>query len=272
MAEQSRVIITSGILRVCSTLDIWSSPCELYSISVLQNSTLVIPSFRGPTATAFLEWITPSSLSSLNPYTSTLSVILNEKGGIIDDTVITKHAQDAFYVVTNAGRRDRDLPWFQEKLSEWNSGENGKEGPVELEILDGWGLLALQGKFFSGLVRSQSPRLTCLMAGPEAAEYLQSLTSYDLQELTFGKSAFVPMEGFNLHVARGGYTGEDGFEVISTFYFPISIKPEAYFLDLNTAVSNSRGSETFVEIARTAHRPRGARQSSSRSRYVSLWQ
>lgn len=51
------------------------------------------------------------------------------------------------------------------------------------------------------------------MIGPEAAQYLQGLTSFDLKELTFGKSAFVPIEGFNLHVARGGYTGEDGFEV-----------------------------------------------------------
>ena len=49
--------------------------------------------------------------------------------------------------------------------------------------------------------------------GPEAAQYLQGLTSFDLRELTFGRSAFVPIEGFNLHVARGGYTGEDGFEV-----------------------------------------------------------
>ena len=51
------------------------------------------------------------------------------------------------------------------------------------------------------------------VSGPEAAVYLQNLTSFDLKELTFGKSAFVPIEGFNLHVARGGYTGEDGFEV-----------------------------------------------------------
>jgi glycine cleavage system aminomethyltransferase T len=51
------------------------------------------------------------------------------------------------------------------------------------------------------------------MSGPKAAEYLQGLTSFDLRKLTFGKSAFVPIEGFNLHVARGGYTGEDGFEV-----------------------------------------------------------
>jgi aminomethyltransferase len=104
-------------------------------------------SFRGRTATAFLEWITPSSLSSLPPYTSTLSVILNESGGIIDDTIVTKHADDAFYVVTNAGRRDRDLAWFREKLQEWNNSERARDGRVELETLDGWGLVALQGQF-----------------------------------------------------------------------------------------------------------------------------
>jgi aminomethyltransferase len=149
--------------------------------------------FRGASATDFLEWLTPSSLSSLAPYSSTLSVLLNEGGGIIDDTVITKHAEDAFYVVTNAGRRARDLSWFEERLDEWNSSDKASKGKVELEIMDGWGLLALQG--------------------PDAAQYLQNLTSFDLRSLTFGRSAFVPIGGFNLHVARGGYTGEDGFEV-----------------------------------------------------------
>lgn len=151
-----------------------------------------------------MEWLSPSALKSLDPYHSTLSVLLNENGGIIDDTIITKHSNEAYYVVTNAGRRDRDLPWFQAKLEEWNSSERGKEGPVELEILEGWGLLALQG--------------------PEAASYLQTLTSFDLKRLTFGKSAFVPIEGFNLHVARGGYTGEDGFEVSTPFRVRICTK------------------------------------------------
>ena len=49
--------------------------------------------------------------------------------------------------------------------------------------------------------------------GPASADLLQALTSYDLRALTFGRSAFVPLEGINVHVARGGYTGEDGFEV-----------------------------------------------------------
>ncbi len=42
---------------------------------------------------------------------------------------------------------------------------------------------------------------------------MQGLTSFDLRGLTFSRSAFIPIKGFNLHVARGGYTGEDGFEV-----------------------------------------------------------
>ncbi|KAF8739530.1 hypothetical protein AX14_009300 [Amanita brunnescens Koide BX004] len=156
---------------------------------------MVQTTFRGPTATTFLEHLTPSSLSALPAYSSSLSVLLNPQGGIIDDTIITKHSAEAFYVVTNAGRREEDLAWITSQLKEWNSpgGPGGQNGPVEMEVMEGWGLIALQG--------------------PQAASYLQSLTSFDLRSLTFGKSAYVPIEGFNLHVARGGYTGEDGFEI-----------------------------------------------------------
>ncbi|OJT11080.1 hypothetical protein TRAPUB_12409 [Trametes pubescens] len=159
------------------------------SVGLFDVSHMVQSIIRGPTATEFLEWITPSDLQSLPAYSSTLSVLLNENGGIIDDLMITKHAEDAFYLVTNAGRRSRDIPWFHQAIKEWNK----KHDPIELEILADWGLLALQG--------------------PEAAQYLQGLTSFDLRELTFGKCAWVPVEGFNLHVTRGGYTGEDGFEI-----------------------------------------------------------
>jgi aminomethyltransferase len=179
------------------------------------EQTKNLSSFRGPTATQFLEWLTPSSLSTLVPYTSTLSVLLNEHGGIIDDTVITKHASDAFYVVTNAGRRTEDLAWFDARLTEWNSSDRAKDGPVEHEVLDGWGLLALQGMSYPPFGdRTYCKKKTIkILTGPASADHLQALTSYDLRALTFGRSAFVPLEGINVHVARGGYTGEDGFEV-----------------------------------------------------------
>lgn len=191
---------------------IWSNQSMVATLHQLFECSIRPYSFRGKTATEFLEWLTPSSLSVLGPYSSTLSVILNEDGGIIDDTVITKHASDAFYVVTNASRRDRDLTWFKQKLEEWNASEKGKNGRVEMEVLENWGLLALQGSTMSLVMNCGSVKFFH-SAGPKAAPYLQTLTSYDLRGLTFGKSAFVPIEGFNLHVARGGYTGEDGFEV-----------------------------------------------------------
>ena len=59
--------------------------------------------------------------------------------------MITKYADDAFYVVMNAARGTEDLAWFEARLAEWNTGERSKDGPVEHEVLEGWGLLALQG-------------------------------------------------------------------------------------------------------------------------------
>lgn len=139
----------------------------------------------GPGATEVLEQITPSDLKSLAPFTSTLSVLLNEKGGIVDDTIISKHGEDEFYIVTNAGCRDKDMAFIKGALA---------SGPrsVKHEIIGG-GLLALQG--------------------PSAAESLQKFTAFDLKDIKFGQSAFVSILGDKYHVARGGYTGEDGFEI-----------------------------------------------------------
>ncbi|CAE6468416.1 unnamed protein product [Rhizoctonia solani] len=169
------------------------------SVGLFDVSHMVQSYISGPSATAFLEYLTPSSLSSLPEFSSTLSVLLNENGGIIDDTIISKHAPDVYYVVTNAGRRERDLAWFQEQIEKWNNEEGkGRGKEVNIEVLENWGLVALQG--------------------PKAAEVLQNISSFDFTSLVFGRSAFVDITGIRCHVARGGYTGEDGFE--------ISIPPE----------------------------------------------
>ncbi len=149
----------------------------------------------------------PSSLDSLAPFSSTLSVLLNEEGGIIDDMLVTKlDHEERFYVVTNAGRSVEDRYWIKKKVDDWNAhvrreggGRREREGEViKWETLDGWGLLALQG--------------------PKAVEVLQSLTQMDLGGMKFGQSGYVEIgkEGVRCHVARGGYTGEDGFEVGSS--------------------------------------------------------
>ena len=151
--------------------------------------------FTGPSSQSFLMSLTPSSLHSLPPYTSTLSVLLNDEGGIIDDTIITKQSNDdEWYVVTNAGRIKEDVAHIEAKLAEWNAANGGKE--VQWERMDGRGLLALQG--------------------PKSADVLQAITKgVKLEDMNFGQAVWAEVgeEGARCHIARGGYTGEDGFEV-----------------------------------------------------------
>ena len=166
------------------------------SAGLFDVSHMLQHTFKGASAQSFLSSLVPSSLSGLQPFTSTLSVLLNEGGGVIDDTIITKHDDNAFYVVTNAGRSAEDTAWIQQRLDAWNSSHSGEA--VEWTRLEGWGLLALQG--------------------PRAADVLQGLTETDLKQIKFGQCAFAELDAgegksVRCHIARGGYTGEDGFEV-----------------------------------------------------------
>ncbi|RFU35929.1 hypothetical protein B7463_g321, partial [Scytalidium lignicola] len=174
--------------------------------SLFDVSHMVQHHFSGPGATAFLERVTPAALKTLPAHHSTLSTLLWPiTGGIVDDTIVTRLEPELFYVVTNADCREKDLKYFAEQLKEFK--EQGGE-KVEWNILEGQGLVALQGPLAEEILRS-------VMADPNEV---------NLKELFFGQSAFITIRLSNgqlsspLHVSRGGYTGEDGFE--------ISIKPE----------------------------------------------
>ncbi|KAI0176208.1 hypothetical protein GGR52DRAFT_589945 [Hypoxylon sp. FL1284] len=159
--------------------------------------------FEGPGATAFLQRVTPSGLKELAPYHSTLSALLwPGTGGIVDDTIVTKLADDeSYYVVTNAACRDKDLAYLGEQLAAWR--KDPANGAVEHRVLDGQGLVALQGPLAEEI-------LAGVLADPAAT---------NLPELYFGQCrwASVKVAGGrvvgDVLVSRGGYTGEDGFEV-----------------------------------------------------------
>lgn len=154
--------------------------------SVFDVSHMVQFKLKGPSVCDFLEKLTPAGCRELENNTSTLSVLTNENGGIIDDTILTKHTDDSFYIVTNAACRDKDLLHISTQLREW-----GK--PLQMELMDDCGLIAVQG--------------------PESASILQDHTNDSLSKLKFGNSAYMDIAGIKCHVARGGYTGEDGFEI-----------------------------------------------------------
>lgn len=143
--------------------------------------------FEGEDAAAFLQKITPIDLSQLEPFTSSLSVLLNNNGGIIDDTIITKHGDNNYYMVTNAGCRDKDLAFIKSELDAFKN--------VSHSTFEGT-LLAVQG--------------------PEAGSLIQKFTSEKLQNVIFGQTQFLKLNSVidsEIHLSRTGYTGEDGFEL-----------------------------------------------------------
>ncbi|CAF9935593.1 Aminomethyltransferase, mitochondrial [Imshaugia aleurites] len=159
----------------------------------------------GPGAAPLLETITPSSTASLPIDHSTLSCLLNPaNGGIVDDTVITRLGPELFYLVTNAACKANDIAYLEEQIESRDT----SHGTVEWEILNDWGLIALQGPLSADVLQQ-----ALVTAGVE---------DVDLKALYFGQCKHVklslsPQQSSDpdtpVLISRGGYTGEDGFEI-----------------------------------------------------------
>jgi aminomethyltransferase len=157
--------------------------------------------FSGPGATAFLEKVTPAAIAELGTHRSGLSTLLwPVTGGIVDDTIITRLGPELFYVVTNAGCREKDLEYFTEQLEAFKCSGGEK---VDWEVLEDWGLIALQGPLSEDILSS-------VLVEPEVVK---------LKEMYFGQSKYIKIKLLGMEVSspllisRGGYTGEDGFEI-----------------------------------------------------------
>ena len=94
----------------------------------------------GKDAKAFLETVVVADVQGLAPGASSLTLITNESGGIIDDSVIT-NADDHIYMVVNGACKDKDLVHLREKLTEFAAAG----GDVTLDVMESNSLVALQG-------------------------------------------------------------------------------------------------------------------------------
>ncbi|CAI9783926.1 unnamed protein product [Fraxinus pennsylvanica] len=73
-------------------------------------------SLKGKDCIHFLEKLVVADLVDLAPGSKTLTVFTNEKGGAIDDLVITKVTDDHIYLVVNTRCRDKDLAHIEEHM------------------------------------------------------------------------------------------------------------------------------------------------------------
>lgn len=102
----------------------------------------------------FMESLTVADVAGAAENKAQLSVFTNEKGGIIDDTIITRTNLDYLFVVINAGCRDKDIAHMRAHEAQFRGA--GKD--VKLELIEDHALVALQGtwQFGFGLWLSRS--------------------------------------------------------------------------------------------------------------------
>ncbi len=155
----------------------------LFDISHMAEFTVV-----GRDAGAFLDSALAGHLSTMKIGKAKYSLLLDEHGGVIDDVIVYRRGDDDFLVISNAGNRALVAAAFTDRL----------RGELTLEdISDDYALIAVQG-----------PRAREILTatGGVAVDGIDALGYYAWLGGTY--------VGADLFVARTGYTGEDGFELL----------------------------------------------------------
>jgi aminomethyltransferase len=140
---------------------------------------------KGPNALALIQKVSSNDASVLVDGKAQYSCMPNGNGGIIDDLIIYRIANDHYFLVVNASNIEKDWNWIS----------SHNDLGVEMNNLsDEYSLLAIQG--------------------PKAAEAMQSLTSIDLSNMTYYTFQYGTFAGIdNVMVSATGYTGSGGFEI-----------------------------------------------------------
>ncbi|MEM3783561.1 MAG: glycine cleavage system aminomethyltransferase GcvT [Candidatus Bathyarchaeia archaeon] len=139
----------------------------------------------GKDAENFLNHVITNDASTLTPNSALYSVMCNEKGGIIDDFVVSRLEEEKFLLVPNATNREKDYNWLV---------KNAENFDVKVEdISDKAAMFAVQG--------------------PKAEKTLQNICATDLSKIERFKCASAKLADVDVFLSRTGYTGEDGFEV-----------------------------------------------------------
>lgn len=148
-------------------------------------SHMTIVDIDGPDAAAFLRRLVANNIDKLTtPGKALYTCMLNEQGGILDDLIVYYFANNDYRIVVNAATRDQDMAWI--KLQSKSLNVNITERP-ELA------LLALQGPDAEAHLQRQLPK-----------------KSDDIAQL----KPFNALRDTDTIIARTGYTGEDGFEIM----------------------------------------------------------
>ncbi len=141
---------------------------------------------HGPRVREFLRHLLANDVAKLTlPGKALYSCMLREDGGVIDDLIVYFLEETWFRLVVNAGTTDKDLVWIKARAAPFG---------VSVTHRNDLGILAVQG--------------------PNARARVEPLLPAELRAPSAALSVFQAAQVGDWLVARTGYTGEDGYEVI----------------------------------------------------------
>lgn len=156
-------------------------------VGVCDVSHMTVVDIEGADATPFLKRLLCNDVSRLDvPGKALYSAMLNESGGILDDLIVYRGKdQDHYRLVVNCATRDKDLAWMTQQSD-----------PFAVQVLERpeLAILAVQGPNSLGKVGE--------LLGPDAKAVIDSL------------KPFTSAWHRDWFIARTGYTGEPGIEII----------------------------------------------------------
>lgn len=149
-------------------------------------SHMVVLDLHGTGAKPFLLHLLANNVDKLKtPGKALYSCMLTPEGGVVDDLIVYYLSDTSYRIVVNAGTRDKDIAWMQQQLAGFDA---------SLTVRDDLAMLAVQGP-------QARAKLFALMPDHEVAIASQL-------------KPFFGAEVGQWFIARTGYTGEDGFELM----------------------------------------------------------
>ncbi len=150
----------------------------------VSHMTLVDFAEPGP-ARMLLRYLLANDVARLYPGKALYTCMLNEAGGVIDDLIVYDRGAAGYRLVLNAATRDSDLAWIAAIAERYGAAWT---------VRDDLAMLAVQG--------------------PEALAHLAAVLDADTLAAVRASRRFHAVDGDTLFIARTGYTGEDGVEIL----------------------------------------------------------
>lgn len=160
--------------------------CGIFDVSHMGEELI-----SGPDAERFVQHIFTNDVEGAPVGKIFYGMMLYPNGGVVDDLLVYKMADDKFFLVINAANIDKDDAWIRQNMKGFDVNVDNQSGT--------YSEVAVQG--------------------PNAESKIERLLGIQCAELEFYTFKQIDTEGETIIVSRTGYTGEDGFELYGSAAF-----------------------------------------------------